>query len=139
MSVFSSDIIEKELGYDPDPNKNMHLQIKRGFKMVYDQYSPAATCDILTYLKVRMAEFMEFLLLATLRSKFVLDSWLPEWWKGDFLHIADYKVNIIPSTVYTVQTRIRVSWRYTNSLEYQFIDFRIDMNRFPTEYKNWCI
>ena len=139
MSVFSSDIIEKELGYDPDPNKNMHLQIKRRFKMVYDQYSPSTTCDILTYLKVRMAEFMEFLLLATFRSKLVIDSLLPEWWKGDFLYIADYKVNIIPSTVYTVQAGIRVSWRYTNSLEYQFIDFRIDVNRFPPEYKNWCI
>ena len=139
MSIFSSNIIEKELDYDPDPNKNMSLQIKRRFKMVCDQYNPSETCDILTYLKDCMATFMEFLLIGTLRSKLVSDSWLPEWWKGDFLYIDEYKVNIIPSTVYTVQAGIRVSWRYKNSLEYQSIELRVDVNRFLAEYKNWCV
>ena len=125
MSVFSSDIIERELGYDPDPDKNMRFQIERKFNRLCDNYNPTAQLsDMLEFLKYGMSDFMEYLQMNTWRN--TGDVILPPDWKGDFLYISGL-------------AGVQVSWRYTNRLEYQCIDLCIDITGFMEKYKNWCI
>lgn len=135
MSVFSSDIIEKELDYDPDPDKNMHFQIERKFNRLLDNYTPARSNDVLTFLKYGMSDFMEYLQMNTGQNK--NNPVLPEWWQGDFLYIVGYRVEIIKLT--SERSGVRVSWKYTNSSECQSIDLCIDITGFMKKYKNWCI
>jgi len=135
MSIFSSDIIEKELDYDPDPDKNMRFQIERKFKMVCDMYSSVQPCSVLTFLKDEMVEFMEVLQQNTGRIK--NSPVLPEWWRGDFMYIVDYGVTIIQLA--NGWSGVQVSWKYTNTLEYRCIDLCIDITGFMKKYKNWCI
>lgn len=135
MSVFSSDIIEKELGYDPDPDKNMRFQIEKKFNRLCDMYSPARSNDVLTFLKYGMSDFMEYLQMNTWRN--TGEVILPPEWKGDFLYIDGYRVEIIKLT--SGRAGIQVSWRYTNSLEYQSIDLCIDITGFMEKYKNWVV
>ena len=139
MSIFSSDIIEKELGYDPDPDKNMRLQIERKFNRLCDNYNPAQSIDIsidiLTFLKYGMSDFMEYLRMNAWRN--TGDVFLPPDWKGDFLYISNYRVEIINLT--DGRSGVQVSWRYTNSLEYQSIDLCFDITGFMKNYKDWCI
>ena len=136
MSVFSSDIIERELGYDPDPDKNMRFQIERKFNRLCDNYNPTAQLsDMLEFLKYGMSDFMEYLQMNTWRN--TGDVILPPDWKGDFLYINGYRVEIIKLT--SGLAGVQVSWRYTNRLEYQCIDLCIDITGFMEKYKNWCI
>lgn len=135
MSLFSTDIIEKELGYDPDPDKNMRFQIERKFNRLCDMYSPSQSIDMLTFLKYGMSDFMEYLQMNTWRNK--NNPVLPEWWRGDFLYIVNYRVEIIKLT--SGRAGVQVSWKYTNSTECQSIDLCIDITGFMEKYKNWCI
>ena len=135
MSVFSSDIIEKELGYDPDPDKNMRFQIERKFNRLLDNYTPARSNDVLTFLKYGMSDFMEYLQMNTWRN--TGDVILPPEWKGDFLYIVGYRVEIIKLT--SGRAGVQVSWKYTNTLEYQSIDLCIDITGFMERYKNWVV
>ncbi len=132
MSVFSSDIIEKELDYDPDPDKNMRFQIERKFNRLLDNYTPARSNDVLAFLKYGMSDFMEYLQMNTWRN--TGDVILPPEWKGDFLYIDGYRVEIIKLT--SGWAGVQVSWRYTNRLEYQCIDLCIDIAGFMEKYKN---
>lgn len=137
MSVFSSDIIEKELGYDPDPDKNMRFQIEREFNRLLDNYNPALVInvDVLSFLKWGMSDFMECLQMNTRRN--TGDVILPSGWKGDFLYINGYRVDIIKLT--SGRAGVQVSWRYTNALEYRSIDLCFDITGFMEKYKNWSV
>ena len=137
MSIFNKELIEEDLGYDPDPDKNMRLQIEKKFKMACDMYNPAQPCDILTFLKDQMAEFMEILQQNTWRQRNEKSLVLPEWWRGDFLYIVQFGVTIIQ--LVSGRPGIHVSWKYTNTSEYQCIDLCIDMTGFMKKHKNWYI
>lgn len=131
MSLFDKDIIEKELGYDPDPDKNMRLQIEKKFNQLCDNYNPVQSIDVLTFLKYGMSDFMEYLQMNTWRNT---DIFLPPEWKGDFLYISGYRVTIIKLT--SGRSGVQVSWKYTNSIEYQSIDLCFDITGFIKKYKN---
>lgn len=137
MSIFSSNIIEKELGYDPDPDKNMQVQIEREFNRLCNNYNPALVInvDVLSFLKWGMSDFMECLQMNTWRN--TGDVILPSGWKGDFLYISGYRVNIIKMT--SGRAGVQVSWRYTNALEYRSIDLCIDITGFTEKYKDWYV
>jgi hypothetical protein len=36
MSIFDKDIVEKEIGYDPDPDKNIEVQIEHYMRQIVD-------------------------------------------------------------------------------------------------------
>ena len=125
MSLFDEDLVERELGYDPDPHENMIFQIKKEFNILCDTHDE--TSDILTFLNILkngMSLFMEYLHYNI----------LPDWWKGDFLNIIGYGVTVIHLT--NGWSGIQVSWNYTNSFEYQSIDLRIDTTGFINKHKN---
>lgn len=135
MSLFDKDIIEKELGYDPDPYKNMRFQIEKKFNRLCDNYNPTQSIDMLTFLKYGMSDFMEYLQMNAWRN--TGEVILPPEWKGDFLYISGYRVTIIKLT--DGRSGVQVSWKYINSIEYQSIDLYFDIIGFMTRYKNWCI
>ena len=137
MSLFDEDLVERELGYDPDPDKNMRLQIEKKFKMTCDMYSPTQPCSVLVFLRDQMLEFMAFLRQNVWRNENNPNPVLPEWWQGDFLYIIGFGATIIQLT--DGRAGVQVSWKYTNSLEYQSIDLYIDVTGFMEKYKVWCI
>lgn len=139
MSVFDKDIIEREINFDPDPNKNMRFQIERKFNKLCDNYNPTQSIDIQTvlndmmqFLKYEMSDFMEYLQMNTWQN--TGDIILPPDWEGDFLYIVGYRVEIIKLT--NGRSGVQVSWKYTNSTNIQSIDLCIDENIFLKKLHN---
>ena len=132
MGIFDKDIIEREINFDPDPDKNMHLQIKRKFEMVCNEYEPSVSYNILTFVKDKMSDFMEYLQMNTWRDTGNII--LPLDWEGDFLYIVGYRVEIIKLT--NGRSGVQVTWKYVNSIEYQSIDLYIDENIFLKKLHN---
>ena len=116
MSVFSKDIIEKELDYRDNPWENVSFQITRYFRILYDSYDPLIHEDLINYLVVGMEKMLG-----------QLNDWeRPDFWKGTFLPIKRYMVRPLNPCPYIA---IEVNWNYPAELAWHKKVLMINNNK----------
>lgn len=129
MSVFSEDIIERNLEYLPDPGENLNFQLVRYFNKLCDIYNPAEITDIITYLKRNVFELLESL----------VNENTPDWWRGPLVELNTFYFTTLGDLGFCVNWR---SFKYDGDLLHR-LELRIDTAELLQiqEYvtKNWVL
>ena len=85
MSLFDKDIVESELGFDPDPRKNIEVQIDRhmrGLVSYFNHKLAAAHMDMMGWLQYMLDNYMSSL----------LEEVPPTDWRGPYKKIRGYDI-----------------------------------------------
>ena len=114
MSLFDKDLIEREVIFDPDPLKNLPLQIRREFGRLYSQYeNDRETSEVnqtaFIFIQNGMDRFLNELMFYGCE---------PKHWMGPLCTIYGYHIS-------WDDNEFKVEYKPSMGITYQIITFRI--------------
>jgi len=111
MSIFSKDIVESELGFDPDPRKNIDVQIERHMRELvsYFNHNLATThTNMMGWLQYMLDSYMSNL----------LDETPPTGWRGPYKKIRGYNVRQLKPDGFCGLNGVEIQYGFSGETSY---------------------
>jgi len=118
MSLFDKDIVESELGFDPDPRKNIEVQLERhmrGLVSYFNHKLAAAHMDMMGWLQYMLDNYMNSL----------LEEVPPTDWRGPYKKIRGYDIRQLKPDGFCGLNGFEILYGLSGELDYLSIELAI--------------
>ena len=119
MSLFDRNIIEQDLGYDPDPIRNIKVQIGRRIEKLvnyYDQTNLSTNTNKGWWIDYALDSFM----------KGLQDETPPTDWRGPYTSIYDYSIRRITPVDSWEPIGFEIHFRLYNTMNFMVLRFQFN-------------
>ena len=118
MSLFDKDIVESELGFDPDPRKNIEVQLERhmrGLVRYFNHNLVTAHMNMMGWLQYMLDNYMNSL----------LEEDPPTDWRGPYKKIRGYDIRQLKPDGFCGLNGFEILYGLSGELDYLSIELAI--------------